>query len=258
MSIKTIKSVIKYYREDIYPLDKSYLSDSDWDVFNDICYRAYKIISKHTPEIIKDHARMARENLISVDMLSKSTKNGFIDEIPDAHIRGIQNMSLSHLIKHGHEFFECDKFEVKHWGLYFALIALYEIDTCMLLQKPIDSGRITYPNYNKREVFQSYATPALEAVVYAENAETESLQIENKIKETTSEKAKHAASKRHEKYQVIYDEFFQFYDNGNYKNDTEAAREFLKSKENVKLPFAPTNAERSLLDALRKHKKTLK
>ena len=125
-------------------------------------------------------------------------------------------------------------------------------------KKTIDSGKITYPNYNKREVFQSYAKPALEAILYAENATSETLDIESKIKETTSEKARHAASKRHEKYQPIYNEFIQFYYAGEYKVKAEAARQFIWIKGIENIPLAPTNAERSLLDALRKHEKSVK
>ena len=135
MSIKTIKPFVTFYRENIYPLDKTYQHVSEWDVFNDIGYRAYKIISKHTPEAISKHGKIAREYLFSVDMLSKTNRKDYLDKIPDAEIRGISNMSLSYQIKHGHDFFESENFDVKQWDVFFALIALYEIDTCMLLQK---------------------------------------------------------------------------------------------------------------------------
>ncbi len=248
---------LQFYKEKIYPLDKSYQKDADWHIFNDICYRAYKIISPHKPDRIKKQSEIARNYLLTVDGLSKSLQNGFIDLIPDAKHRGILTLSYAYRIKHGYPFFRSEKFNVEHWDLFFALIALYEIDTCMLVQKTIEKGRITYPNYHKRENYQAYALSALEAVTFAENSKTTAQEIESKVKENISQNARKAALKKHEKRRSTYHRFITFYNEGTFKSKSNAADKFLESVRGKDIGLVPTNAKRSLLDALRNHEKSL-
>lgn len=247
----------KYYKEKIFPLEKSYQEDKDWNIFQDICYRAYNIISQYEDEEINKQAQVARNYLLTVDALSESLQNGFIDLIPDAKNRGILNLSYAYRIKHGYPIFGSEKFNVEHWDLLFALIALYEIDTCMMVQKTINSGRISYPNYHKRENYQVYALSALEAVTFAENSKTTAQEIESKVKENISQKARKAALKKHEKRRSTYNRFINFYNYGTFNSKSSAADKFLESVKGEDIGLVPTNAKRSLLDALRKHEKSL-
>ena len=251
------RSPIKFYQSDIFPLEKAYQEDEDWDIFRDIYYRAHIIISSFEHEAINKEAEIARNALFSIDRLSMSPESGFMDEIPEAHARGILNLSYAYRIKHGYKFFKSEKFAVNHWDLFFALIALYEIDTCMLIQQTMNTGRITYPKYNKREHFHAYAQSALESVIYAENDIELSDEVLKQVKETTSERARQAAFKRHEKTQDICHQFIRFYEEGDFKTKSSAADKFLKINASAETVLAPTNAKRTLLDALRKYQKSL-
>lgn len=245
------------YRTDIYPLPSSYEMDPDWTIFWDIAHRAQTIIAQYDKTTIHQHAETVRNHLFNVDYLSTSTENKFIDEIPDANIRGILNLSYAYRIKHGYRFFQSKRYPINHTDLYFALIALYEIDRAMMVDLTMQSGRYIYPNYNKRDNFHHCAHHALEAVIYAENAITLSDEVDNQVKEKTSERARQAAYKRHEKTRDFCNRFIQIYCGGVFKSKASAAREFIEMHDKDEIPLAPTNAERTLLDALRKHEKSL-
>jgi hypothetical protein len=242
----------------IHPLDESYKEDEDWDIFKDIVYRAEKIINKFTPEEIEKQSKIARDWLSTLDMLLHSPKHGLFDVIRDGKYRGISKLSNAYLIKHSYTRINSNDLKLVNWDLLYALISLYEIDSFMLNMNVIKSGKIAYPNFNKRANFRACALSALEAVLYAETSYEINENIETKVKAKTSANAKKAALKRHEKTQKLYSKFIKFYHDGEFKSKKQAAEMFLETLSNDERILAPTNATRSLLDALRKFQKSLK
>lgn len=247
------KSTINFYRSSVFPLEKSYHKDKDWDVFRDIEYRAQTIISNFDEETINRESEIARNYLFSVDMLSKSTESKLFKKIPEALARGILNLSYAYRIKHSYHIFGPKNYKITHWNLFFALIALYEIDTCMLIQQSINSGRYSFSNYNKREQFQAYARSAQEAVIYAENA----IEIEKEIKLSKSKNAKKAAFSKHAPRRELYREFIEFYLKGDFKSRSKAADQFIEVKGIKNILLTPTNAKETLLRNLRKYEQGL-
>jgi hypothetical protein len=75
-------------------------------------------------------------------------------------------------------------------------------------------------------------------------------------REAVSEKARRAALARHEPIQRIKEELFAFWDAGGFPSQAEAVRRFVKLKGMESLrPLTPSNAQRTLSEALSKHVK---
>lgn len=244
---------MKFYSTEVFPLSKEYKKDEDWYIFQDIVFRAEKIISEFPKEKIDEYGKIVIGWLQIFDFFYHSPDHCLNNYMPDEDLEGLINFSNAFLIKNDYYELEANAFNISNWELVFALVSLYEIDHCMLFRSIISSGKISYPNYTKKEHYFSVALSALEAVILAENAKEQSFEIEKIVKSQRREQAKKAALERHRPTHELCSEFIKFYFDGNFKSKSNAADKFIdileKEKRNI---LSPTNAKRTLLDALRK------
>ena len=86
------------------------------------------------------------------------------------------------------------------------------------------------------------------------NAEMPESKEPDKVRTDTSAKAHKAALKRHEPVQKIKNDLYAFYRAGRFRSQAEAVRRFMNTRDEESLrPLSPTNAERTLKEALSKY-----
>jgi hypothetical protein len=159
------------------------------------------------------------------------------------------------VFNHMHEF-ESAELQGFTWSQYFGFLALHHVYQAWFLEritdsvKPGDEFVQALPN-----TLANYAAEATEAVCLGEQLlrkEREDAGIEEKVRASIRQRNTKAAYKRHEKTSQLKQEFIEYYVSGEFPSQAEAARVFLRSIDDDKRTLlAPTNAERTLLDALR-------
>lgn len=150
------------------------------------------------------------------------------------------------------------------WSQYFALLALmlivsaHQEEEWAYERKPYDV--VTLATY--RQAGDDIAF-AMEAVIFGELLQiNEAGSLPYSIMTGVSEQrislnASKGGIARHSESNKLKKEFIDFYGAGSFKSGADAARRFYQSLPVERKILAPTNAERTLLDALREHRKKI-
>lgn len=138
------------------------------------------------------------------------------------------------------------------WEDYFAVLALGMVTHAFLILRSADNRGSEYI------IASRFGTEAMEAICFAEQlAEAYRAKTKNRLQ------AQDALTKRHSPKNKLLEEFFEFYDAGEFKSDTQAARQFYKPllPERKQLlsrspsePITESKAVRTLTSALRKRR----
>jgi hypothetical protein len=166
------------------------------------------------------------------------------------------------LVYHHMQEFDQDDLKGYTWSEYFALMALNCISQVWLYESLFENTDIKESEYirNLQNTLAHFTAEAAEAVTLGEQLlerEKESGNVELLVSKKISERNSAAVKKRHENITQLKQEFFTYFDAGVFPSQAAAVRKFLGelTNENRKL-LAPTNAERTLLGALRTHLKS--
>ena len=100
----------------------------------------------------------------------------------------------------------------------------------------------------------SFAAEAAEAVCLGEQLQQKDQEIEQAVRKQISQRSSEAIRKRHSKVAQLKQELFEYYATGDFPSKAQAVRRFINELTHDKRNLlAPTNAERTLLEALRSH-----
>jgi len=151
------------------------------------------------------------------------------------------------------------------WSQYFGLLALGIIGEALATIHVVENYEVDDMRGALPAKMGSAAIDAVEAVSFgeafldAERRETSiEAHIELKTKKSISLRNSKAAIQSHSKINKLKQDFIQFYLSGEHQSRAEAARRFLmRSSEERRSLLVPTNAVRTLTDALRAYEKQL-
>jgi len=164
------------------------------------------------------------------------------------------------LVYHHMQDFEQDDLKGYTWSEYFALMALNCISQVWLYEALFANTDFKESEYVRylQNALAHFTAEAAEAVTLGEQIlERESGNVELLVSKKFSERNSAAVQKHHEKITQLKQEFFTYYDTGDSPSQAAVVRKFLGELTNEKRKLlAPTNAERTLLGALRTYYKS--
>jgi len=164
------------------------------------------------------------------------------------------------LVYHHMQDFGQDDLKGYTWSEYFALMALNCISQVWLYEELFEGTDIKESEYIRylQNTLAHFTAEAAEAVTLGEQLlEREGLNVNLPVSNNINEYNSAAAKKRHEKITQLKQEFFTYYDTGDFPSQVAAVRNFLGELTNgSRKLLAPTKAERTLLGALRTNLKS--
>jgi hypothetical protein len=188
--------------------------------------------------------------------------------IPDASEKlkdvepGERDATQPSLVYHHMDEFDQDDRKGFTWSEYFALMALNCISQVWLYEYMFRNTALneSAPNTALTNTLVNLTAEAAEAICLGEQLlerEKSDGNIDLLVNQRISERNSAAVKKRHEKITKLKQEFFTYYETGEFPSQAEAARRFVGELADEKRKLlASTNAERTLLEGLRSRLKS--
>jgi hypothetical protein len=170
---------------------------------------------------------------------------------------GQEDATLPSFIRHHMNHIELDPAMGFTWPRYFGLLGLGLVSEARVQGTLLEMAELGDELRQHVPVtLGQYAIEAIEAVCIGETLlelEAKEASVEQEVNKKISLVRSRAAVQRHAKTNALKQRFIEFYRSGKYSSRADAASRFLSGlpDEERKL-LAPTNAERTLRDALRK------
>jgi len=164
------------------------------------------------------------------------------------------------LVYHHMHDFDQDDLKGYTWSEYFALMALNCISQALLYEMLFEDTEIKESKFVRylQNTLAHFTAEAAESVTLGEQLlERESSNAALLVSDKISERISVAETKRDEKIAKLKQEFFTYYDTGDFSDQAVAVRKFQGELANEERKLlAPTKAERALLGALRAYLKS--
>jgi len=161
------------------------------------------------------------------------------------------------LVYHHMQDFDQDDLKGYTWSEYFALMALNCISQLWLYEVLFENTDFNGSEYTRtlQNTLAHFTAEAVEAVTLGEQLlERGSYNVESLAGKKSSERNSAAVTLQREIITQLKQEFFTYFDTGDFPSQEEAVRKILGDLMNEKSKLlAPTKEERTLLGALRTH-----